>query len=513
MKLTNPEFCGLLVWGTKRGLIPFFHFGLDIEESELERLHGDNDIRNHNINPAEPYDRLFYGIDQYSGMVLIHQFRTIIDYVDRPGFFAVTLVMPAGRGLAAGTTLPLLNQLSDKYHQLYVQGSAKPNQIRIGITEDSSLFGEILRLAVNRLISIPSDAVRSVVPKQAFIYSSAAELSAIFDHQGREEIRSVKKLFLFADGMRNLCPREIPLGILPPPPRRTDIELEVMGAGTILTSQTIVQARINGSSAPVTKSASGAFLITGVRAQDQLEIQISCNGYTPRTATPAETRQWLSAHGEHSNQPLQRKIELQKMAPSVDRGFSKPTGSSGQSEHFDFGGASEKSKNAARRKRRQQLQLIGVLLGIAIIVVLLIVINWPGSNTTGNPGTSDPGQEEVQDSVENSSDSTDKIEQKVSKEDSLQAEYEKLNASFNTLTTIAQYRQLGDSIERLKAKLPTPSPLLGKLNALATSVKEKIDALSGKKGTPPKGTPPKGTPPKGTPPKGTPPKEKKVFAE
>jgi len=168
MRLTNPDFCGLLVWGTKRGLQPFFHFGVDIDEHELERMHGDNDIRNHNINPAEPYGRTFYGIDQYNGTTLLHQFRTILDRVNRPGFYAVTLAIPAGKGLPAGTSLQLLNRLSGLYYQLYIQGSSATNQISVEGTEDPTAFGEVLRSPEFKLIPLSGDTPRSSIPKQAF---------------------------------------------------------------------------------------------------------------------------------------------------------------------------------------------------------------------------------------------------------------------------------------------------------------------------------------------------------
>ena len=361
---------------------------MEIDDTELEKLHGDNDIRNHNINPAEPYDRTFYGIDQHNGMTLLHQFRTIIDHVNRPGFYAVSLVMPSGKGLADGKSVQLLNRLSDHYHQLYVQGGTVANQIRIGVTEDATAFGDILRSPEFKLDTIAVDAARNVTPKQAFTYSSSVELSAIFDQQGREEIRSVKKLFLFSDSMRSICPREIPLGLLPPPPVRYDLELQVSGADGTSFQQVSVTATRNGASAPISGKPGGRVAISGLREKDEVHIRISQHGYADRNISPAEVRQWLAAQSGNNTQPVLKPISLSKASTPSYTGSSTLSGGRGGAHT----GGSDFEERVSQRKKKvpvnKKQTFIALVTFVSLVVIVVLISNWPGNEVNTN-STSD----------------------------------------------------------------------------------------------------------------------------
>jgi len=504
MRLTNPDFCGLLVWGTKRGLQPFFHFGVDIDEHELERMHGDNDIRNHNINPAEPYGRTFYGIDQYNGTTLLHQFRTILDRVNRPGFYAVTLAIPAGKGLPAGTSLQLLNRLSGLYYQLYIQGSSATNQISVEGTEDPTAFGEVLRSPEFKLIPLSGDTPRSSIPKQAFSYSSLAELSAIFDQQGREEIRSVKKLFLFSDSMRSICPTDILLGILPPAPMRYELELQVSGADDIAFQQVTVTASRNGTSVPVSGHSGGRLVITGIREKDEVQVNISQQGYVTRTITPMEVQQWLLAQGGDNAQPVKKKVVLQKAAAPLPGGSPKGSRTATNTEGFDFGERSTGRKGKEEGENRKLWIITGSVIVLIATGVFLYILNTSKPSDTGVRIGPEP---EVVNKNSNSAGGTQgsgaennperKIGNSQNNDESLRKEYERILTAFSSVRgkRANRYARVADEIEALKKQIPknngTTHPvrkscdsLIAKITELTKqqSPKNKTNPSPGKKG-------------------------------
>jgi len=332
MTLINSADYGLIVWGTKRGMKPFFSLNLEASESHanLDR----QDIRSY-FNFTIP-GLVFYSIEHKPGYSGFNIFRTVPDALGRPGFYAITLLMAADRAFSQNNVLELLTTLCDVYRKNYI--SEGPNgQISETATEDTSLFQAII--SGEQLHYEEADSPAQLGDKNCIVtWSGPQELSEIFANYRRSELMAFNQTFLLPADETNLrCSLEkIKLPDLPPSYNLILLLNDYSSNVSIIDAS--VEYRKNGKlieSLDIVPE-DGRFLKGAITASDSITISIQKEGYKSRVIDSSYIQKEISRTRSNNSQ-VYLPISLAKEIQSIVIG--DPEKSNGNQENNSNKGA------------------------------------------------------------------------------------------------------------------------------------------------------------------------------
>jgi hypothetical protein len=442
-----------MVWGTKQGLQPFFSFGVELSEDSQIAMHGRNDLRNHNFKTSDAFSRTFYGIDESEGHRLVHQFKTIIDDTERPGFIAVTLVIPVGKRMNDGMCLQLLNHLTDKFSESYLQPKGSTYRIIRKNVEDTSLFGSILREPIYRLSDEMAPSTSGKVARACFTYSNQEELSSVFDRLNRSEIRAVEKLFLLSESMSGILPQGMSFSAVPAPVNTHVLEIRVNASDGLWIEKPRVYVTMNGSFIKPIISVDGVILIERVRYDDRVDLKIEYDGYKSQNIRYPYDFSLNSGMDAHPERILRKTVRLEKLEKVSDGGF-KPIADYRERQGRDGG------HGFGRHKRKEPSFLarfwIPIVLSLSVISVISSIIWYDHSIFSSVQST--PLENELDSKVPKqvwpdvaSPSSNDSMARRKKFEDTLTAFTNRLNYEVGkSKKNMITLKKMGDSIESFK---------------------------------------------------------------
>ena len=136
----NPNQCSFFISGTKLGAGTFMSHNINEDISFInEKVMVD--IRGENIGIRPPFNQVFFGITHTANYTLLNCFRTIQDFVERPGFYAVSIALPLNKSMMPGKAVELLRKLNDLYYDMYVKPNSAFNcQILKDVEENKNIF-------------------------------------------------------------------------------------------------------------------------------------------------------------------------------------------------------------------------------------------------------------------------------------------------------------------------------------------------------------------------------------
>jgi hypothetical protein len=223
MELINKNQFGLLIWGTKGGLLSFIWDNiLDSNSNEfLENSKEFFDILKPDPRPVIrfPYiDRsLFvygYEIKEFHNsngkkeqFLFYTIYRPIKDWVGRPGFYAVSLIASVDKKVESEKIPSLLKELSEFYWSNYLEN--KDNSIKAkNIKEDKQPFLDLIakaQIKIEDYSTFESFDVNILPPKSGFnTYNSTQDLDSYFKTFNPLDRNQIRRIYLFDRKMNGL---------------------------------------------------------------------------------------------------------------------------------------------------------------------------------------------------------------------------------------------------------------------------------------------------------------------
>ncbi|MBS1664765.1 MAG: hypothetical protein JST68_27210 [Bacteroidetes bacterium] len=278
MKLRDNTTCGLIAWGTKQGVEEFF--ACNFLEKETRRDYGLYDIRLSFQFSGPKFS--FYCIEHFPDYSRITIYRTIIDWVGRAGFYAMTIVIPAGLTFRENNNIgELLSVLSDNYWSRYIASGPRPNMIDHEVIEDSQLFAAIIDDNKYRLIANEEDPRSSDGEEVCIVrYKDETALSAIFENYEGEEFFKYKRVFLLPTETPTITSKLSEVSLTPSPKYYFKIVALEESSGDYLFN--IYYSCIRNGQQVLKNECSyeGDYNIkTGITRRDQLKITLEKTGY------------------------------------------------------------------------------------------------------------------------------------------------------------------------------------------------------------------------------------------
>lgn len=194
MQLKDNDILGLVVWGTKgsKGKAVIFSSNIadsaDTISSRLTDIQGDVSYQG--------IDHEFYRIDNnpiFKSLSIIH---SIHDSFGRPGFIAITIVIPQGKTFEKNNSQKLLQKLMKLYLDNYVETDIISKKIKPSEREDVVLFEEEIRNFSYKFIR--DSFYSSTIPKgNCYLkYKNETELDELFQNFNREDLKQYEKILL-----------------------------------------------------------------------------------------------------------------------------------------------------------------------------------------------------------------------------------------------------------------------------------------------------------------------------
>jgi hypothetical protein len=278
MLLTDANTYGLILWGTKRGMMLFFDDNIDRQDSPPDQFMSDPGA----LFNFSRTGLTFYGIEHretYSAFVI---YRTILDSAGRPGgFYVFMLTVPTDRVFVHNTVQSLLNTLSDLYWKRYIATAMRPGQIDENTAEDFTVFSEIIRRPEYALTSA-EDIVRPTGTDQCVItFTRPEDLDTLFQHFRRPELLAYQRVYLLPAGEPGIR-HNLKIKELPPPAEKYNITLDILDAKQNRPPGEIHVAFYKNGIAvePGRRVTSGEFALKGgVTRSDKIQLAISGDGY------------------------------------------------------------------------------------------------------------------------------------------------------------------------------------------------------------------------------------------
>ena len=107
---------GIMLWGTKLGAQKFLNFNINIPTNDQRPF---KDLREVG-NRFETNNNYLFGYEHKDGYHTYSVFKSLLDWRDRTGYFAVTLYISDTKIAPTDKIASLLKQLSDLYENEYV---------------------------------------------------------------------------------------------------------------------------------------------------------------------------------------------------------------------------------------------------------------------------------------------------------------------------------------------------------------------------------------------------------
>lgn len=213
MQLSN-SYPAYAVWGTKRGKQTFHSVGVDLSIKKLDALL--KDVRTP-VQFVKVPNLVFYSLTFIENVAVYTAYRTIYDWTDRAGYYAVSLFIDQGKTIGNGVdTYELLNQLLDEYYTLAVETSKISHQIKRNINEQE-VEGK-LRI----LIENPAFPLEDLMPAKKAGGKHSEEVQITFDTE--EEVTT-----LFENAWHRAIKDYQAIYLLPSADSRISSELPVIG--------------------------------------------------------------------------------------------------------------------------------------------------------------------------------------------------------------------------------------------------------------------------------------------
>ena len=190
--IENEQRPAIAVWGTKRGKQTFFTDNLvDKIDKEL------TDARTPIQFAITQMD--FYSFEQTPKYQCFTAYRTILDWVNRPGYYAVSLLVPAGYVLS-GNPLDTLNKMREIYWDKYVENAFAGYRIKDDEHESPYYFIKAIndaQLTLEKKRCAPAGQQKAV-----FRYSDDDTLKVFFDACLHPTFQPYKAIYLLPETNR-----------------------------------------------------------------------------------------------------------------------------------------------------------------------------------------------------------------------------------------------------------------------------------------------------------------------
>ncbi|HAS40231.1 MAG TPA: hypothetical protein DCS93_07120 [Microscillaceae bacterium] len=189
--IENEQRPAIAVWGTKRGKQTFFTDKL-VDKAEVDQYL--TDVRTPIQFTSTKLD--FYSFEQTAQYQCFTAYRTILDWVNRPGYYAVSLLLPTGYKLS-DNPLSVLDAMRDTYWEKYIEQTSVGCGIKKETSEAAYFFIEEVKQAKLTLKRGGNTALGS--QKIIFRYSNQDTLKDFFEKYAHPKFHSYQTIYLLPE--------------------------------------------------------------------------------------------------------------------------------------------------------------------------------------------------------------------------------------------------------------------------------------------------------------------------
>jgi hypothetical protein len=229
MKLINSNKIGLIFHGTKRGKDVFLSINVGNTLTELsDKRSGAHvtDVREENY-PYSDFES-YYIIEAKDEVHVISLIKSISDFLGRPGYLAVAIVLSKKYKLDAKKISEVLQKLLSIYQDNYFEESNNPIKIDTQKQENPALFENALHEYSLFLTPINNNSLRHSNFKKEnsalLVFKNEDELLPLLNHYNRKEIANYEKVFFMPESNIKLLTNKDAITF---PPIRKDIKLSI----------------------------------------------------------------------------------------------------------------------------------------------------------------------------------------------------------------------------------------------------------------------------------------------
>lgn len=175
----------IAIWGTKRGKQTFFGHAVKGVDNDLIDVRTPVQFSRKNL--------IFYSFGQTANYQCFTIYHTILDWVNRPGYYAVSLLCPADKKLSENP-LALLKSLSQIYWDKYIKTSAIADRIDEKARESPYYFISEIQRQGHTLEQ--GSHIQNGSKKAVFRYKNEAALEEFFDNHRHTILNNYEAVYL-----------------------------------------------------------------------------------------------------------------------------------------------------------------------------------------------------------------------------------------------------------------------------------------------------------------------------
>jgi len=366
MKLGNisPNQCSFFISGTKLGAGTFMSHNINEDLSYInDKIMVD--IRGENIGIRPPFNQVFFGITHTANYTLLNCFRTIQDFVERPGFYAISIVLPPNKSMMPGKAVELLRKLNDLYYDMYVKPNTAFNcQILKDVEENKNIFVDIASSPNYNIINADSSISYNQKSQIAYKYNNEQELNQLFDFCHRDELLNAENAFIFSMDQVSMCPSNIAIQTsLPQEIKTYSFKILPLYNGVPVQNAKIIFNK-NGQTITPQEDPS---ILAKIKQSDVIEITIMASEFETKTISKHE----LMSHSSfEQNGLISVPVNLSKRAILSTPPFTPTT----------------PKQQVPKEPKIPKLVLVAIAVA-AVAICVMVILNIPGLLDVNDDGS------------------------------------------------------------------------------------------------------------------------------
>lgn len=328
MRFKDENILGLVAWGTKRGKKVFFS---DNIADETEAI--DNAL--YDIHSAVQFfgvNLTFYSFERNAEYESFTIYRTIYDWANRLGYYAVSVFLPAGKIVATENIPGLLKSLSASYWEKYIAPNPVSNRIREDVKEDPRSFVAEITDIKYKLSPLQTTNTVFGVQKCVLKFIDEVDLKSIFEDRRREELTKYGQVFVLPAGQQGLiCNFEVLT--LPPVERKIRLIIKTYGYISENESKLLLDTKLivhkNKDLIFNDKVHGGSYEVPGLLLRDKLQVIAEKDGYNREVIKESTVKDIVSLLFDKDSKSPELPIKLKQ---EEDKKGNKPS----QSDRYEF---------------------------------------------------------------------------------------------------------------------------------------------------------------------------------
>lgn len=285
MNFDNNSNCGLVVWGTKRGLKCFFT--CNAEEVRI----GEDPFRDANslftdLNPYRVGENAAYLISRLPGYTCITGYWSALDDLDRQGFLAISLLIPPGKYMEGDAAVRLIKKFTEIYWNTYILKSPTQKSIKSQVVEDKYLFYPLLAQPEFQTKVNSDKNSREGASNALLKYKNEPEVAYVIKNLAEDEYLPYQQLYLLPadDGIRLMV--NIPEIPMPKIEKKFTLSVTFVSESEELDGFFITASVNNVIRDERTYVFGNRYSLEKIKMSDQVALTFAGKGYITFSLTP-----------------------------------------------------------------------------------------------------------------------------------------------------------------------------------------------------------------------------------